>query len=69
MRRAYGSRPMSSTALTISCHLPTRPKRRTCVINLSYGPTTGPHDGTAQLEAALTASCHGVQRHPWQAQA
>lgn len=25
------------------------------VINLSYGPTTGPHDGTAVLEAALTA--------------
>jgi hypothetical protein len=25
------------------------------VINLSYGPTTGPHDGTAQLEAILTA--------------
>jgi hypothetical protein len=25
------------------------------VINLSYGPTTGPHDGTHELEAALTA--------------
>jgi hypothetical protein len=25
------------------------------VINLSYGPTTGPHDGTALLEMALTA--------------
>lgn len=25
------------------------------VINLSYGPTTGPHDGTAELESALTA--------------
>lgn len=25
------------------------------VINLSYGPTTGPHDGTAALEAALWA--------------
>jgi hypothetical protein len=25
------------------------------VINISYGPTTGPHDGTALLEAALTA--------------
>ena len=25
------------------------------IINLSYGPTTGPHDGTAVLEAALTA--------------
>jgi hypothetical protein len=24
------------------------------IINLSYGPTTGPHDGTAVLEAALT---------------
>jgi hypothetical protein len=24
------------------------------IINLSYGPTTGPHDGTAELEAALT---------------
>jgi hypothetical protein len=25
------------------------------VINISYGPTTGPHDGTADLEKALTA--------------
>jgi hypothetical protein len=25
------------------------------IINLSYGPTTGPHDGTAALEAALWA--------------
>jgi hypothetical protein len=25
------------------------------VINVSYGPTTGPHDGTAELEEALTA--------------
>lgn len=25
------------------------------IINLSYGPTTGPHDGNAELEAALTA--------------
>ncbi|XSC45303.1 hypothetical protein ACF1BQ_003760 [Bradyrhizobium sp. RDT10] len=25
------------------------------IINLSYGPTTGPHDGTALLEEALTA--------------
>ncbi|MGC2081854.1 MAG: hypothetical protein WA702_00655 [Bradyrhizobium sp.] len=24
------------------------------IINLSYGPTTGPHDGTAELETALT---------------
>jgi hypothetical protein len=28
---------------------------RKVIINLSYGPTTGPHDGTAELEAALTA--------------
>ena len=27
---------------------------RNVVINLSYGPTTGPHDGTAELESALT---------------
>jgi len=25
------------------------------IVNLSYGPTTGPHDGTSELEAALTA--------------
>ena len=25
------------------------------VVNVSYGPTTGPHDGTAELEAALKA--------------
>lgn len=30
-------------------------KTRKVVINLSYGPTTGPHNGTAPLEAALTA--------------
>jgi hypothetical protein len=30
-------------------------KTRNVVINLSYGPTTGPHDGTAELEAALSA--------------
>ena len=28
---------------------------RHVVINVSYGPTTGPHDGTAELETALTA--------------
>ena len=25
------------------------------IVNLSYGPTTGPHDGTALLEEALNA--------------
>jgi hypothetical protein len=25
------------------------------IVNLSYGPTTGPHDGTAELESLLTA--------------
>ena len=37
------------------------------VINLSYGPTTGPHDGTAELEAALTAlvaEYDGTQENP-----
>jgi hypothetical protein len=28
---------------------------RKVVVNVSYGPTTGPHDGTAVLESALTA--------------
>ncbi len=28
---------------------------RRVIINLSYGPTTGPHDGMAELETALTA--------------
>jgi hypothetical protein len=32
---------------------PTKTKK--VVVNLSYGPTTGPHDGTAELETALTA--------------
>jgi hypothetical protein len=27
---------------------------RNVLINISYGPTTGPHDGTAELESALT---------------
>jgi hypothetical protein len=30
-------------------------KTKKVVINLSYGPTTGPHDGTAELESALIA--------------
>jgi len=30
-------------------------KTERVIINLSYGPTTGPHDGTAALEAALWA--------------
>jgi hypothetical protein len=37
------------------------------IINLSYGPTTGPHDGTAELEAALTELVtyyDGVQNQP-----
>jgi hypothetical protein len=32
-----------------------RNNTKNVIINLSYGPTTGPHDGTAVLEAALTA--------------
>src|SRR5712691_57845 len=37
------------------------------IINLSYGPTTGPHDGTAALEAALTelvSAYDGTQNKP-----
>ena len=37
------------------------------IINLSYGPTTGPHDGTAELETALTAlvsEYNGTHRKP-----
>jgi hypothetical protein len=37
------------------------------IINLSYGPTTGPHDGKALLEAALTAlvaEYNGTHRKP-----
>jgi hypothetical protein len=30
-------------------------RTKNVVINISYGPTTGPHDGTAELEAALAA--------------
>ncbi|WP_407147940.1 hypothetical protein [Bradyrhizobium sp. ORS 86] len=30
-------------------------KTERVIVNLSYGPTTGPHDGTSELEAALTA--------------
>lgn len=42
-------------------------KTKQVVINLSYGPTTGPHDGTAELEAALTAlvaEYNGTTRKP-----
>ena len=31
------------------------PNTESVIINLSYGPTTGPHDGTALLEEALSA--------------
>jgi hypothetical protein len=31
------------------------PQTRNVIINLSYGPATGPHDGTAVLEEALSA--------------
>jgi hypothetical protein len=40
---------------------------RKVVVNLSYGPTTGPHDGTAVLEAALSAfvaQYNGTQGNP-----
>ena len=37
----------------LSCADPNR--REDIVINLSYGPTTGPHDGTALLEETLAA--------------
>ncbi|KWV61010.1 hypothetical protein AS156_26785 [Bradyrhizobium macuxiense] len=30
-------------------------KTERVIVNLSYGPTTGPHDGTSELEAALAA--------------
>ena len=44
-------------------------KTENVVINLSYGPTTGPHDGTAELEAALTALVSELRRHRREAQA
>lgn len=31
------------------------PQTENVIVNLSYGPTTGPHDGTATLEQALSA--------------
>ena len=39
------------------------------VINLSYGPTTGPHDGMAQLEKALTALVARLRWNQWETQA
>ena len=41
-------------ASSISCRLPSPNITKNVIINLSYGPTTGPHDGTAELETALT---------------
>jgi hypothetical protein len=42
-------------------------KTKNVIINLSYGPTTGPHDGTAELEAALSAlvaEFNGIHKNP-----
>jgi hypothetical protein len=42
-------------------------RTKNVVINLSYGPTTGPHDGTAELESALTAlvaEFDGILKNP-----
>jgi hypothetical protein len=42
-------------------------KTKNVIINLSYGPTTGPHDGTAELETALTAlvaEYNGINKSP-----
>src|SRR5262249_54085745 len=33
------------------------------IVNLSYGPTTGPHDGTADLETALAELVHEYNGH------
>ncbi len=38
-------------------------KTKNVVINLSYGPTTGPHDGTAVLESGADGACRGIRRH------
>ena len=43
------------------------PNTESIIINLSYGPTTGPHDGTALLEDALSAlvtQFNGTPNHP-----
>ena len=42
-------------------------KTKHVVVNVSYGPTTGPHDGTAELEAtlrALVAEFNGTGKKP-----
>jgi len=42
-------------------------KTKNVIINLSYGPTTGPHDGTAELETALSslvAEYNGIDKSP-----
>ena len=53
-RPASGSRLCARRHPGTSCHSPIR-HTENVIVNLSYGPTTGPHDGTAELEAALTA--------------
>ena len=54
-RPAYGSRRMSCDGIQYILSFADPTITKNVIINLSYGPTTGPHDGTAELESALTA--------------
>ena len=69
MRPAYGSRAYVVDGIQYILSFADPNKTKNVVINLSYGPTTGPHDGTAELEDGTDSACHGIRRHPWKAQA
>ena len=55
IRPAYGLRAYVVHGIQYIMSFADPVRTKNVVINLSYGPTTGPHDDTAELEAALTA--------------
>ena len=63
MRPAFGSRTYVVEGIQYILSFADPDKTKKVVINLSYGPTTGPHNGTAELESALKAFVAAIRRH------